>query len=324
MQEKHSTKKRVVVIGGGTGTYTVLTGLKKQADVWPTAIVSMADSGGSTGVLRTSLGVLPPGDIRRALIALSEAEAEETMLKLFNYRFPDGAVESHNFGNLFLAALEQIHGGFDKAVEEASRILRVRGSVIPVTLDSVHLHARYEDGLEVHGETNIDIPKHDARLRVEKVWLDPSGALNPKAKEALMAADLIVVGPGDLYTSISPNLLVKDMAEALKASSAPKIYVVNIMTKRGETHGFLVHHFIEVIERHLGSGVLTHVIYNVASPKREMLEPYEAEGAEFVVCDEALLPQDRHRYLAEDLLDEGHLLRHDADKLARVLLSILS
>ncbi len=312
-----------MVIGGGTGTYTVLSGLKKYPDVWPTAIVTMADDGGSTGSLRTSMGVLPGGDIRRALVALSEAEAEESLLKLFNYRFPSGAVEEHNFGNLFLAALEKIYGGFDNAVEEASRILRVRGSVIPVTLDNVRLHARYEDGLEVHGETNIDIPKHDASLHVEKVWLDPAGRLNGKAREAILSAHLIVIGPGDLYTSIVPNLLVDGMREALQDTKARKVYIVNVMTKRGETHGFLAHHFVEAIEQYLGKGVLTHVLYNTAEPHKEHLKPYEKEGAAFVRCDASCLPSDAYCCIPHDVLAQGSLIRHDPDKLAKALLSIL-
>ena len=313
-------KKRVVVIGGGAGTYTGLSGLKKYPHVFPIAIVTMADDGGSTGALRTSLGVLPPGDIRRALVALSEAE--ETVLNLFNYRFPSGAVEGHSFGNLFLAALEKTLGGFDRAVEEASRILRVRGAVVPVTLDKVRLHAEYADGSMAHGETNIDIPKHDAQLRLKRVWLDPSGALNPKAREAICSADLVIVGPGDLYTSIVPNLLVRGMQDALKESKAPKVYVVNVMTKLGETHGFCAHMFVEEITRHIGENVLTHVLYNTAQPEERFLEFYSAEGAVYVVCDEQLLPKGP-QYLAHDVLAIGSLIRHDPDKLARVLTSLL-
>ena len=280
----------------------------------------MADDGGSTGALRTSLGVLPPGDIRRALVALSEAE--ETVLNLFNYRFPSGAVEEHSFGNLFLAALEKTLGGFDRAVEEASRILRVRGAVVPVTLDQVRLHAQYEDGSVAHGETNIDIPKHDAQLRLRRVWLDPSGRLNPKAYDAIYGADLVVVGPGDLYTSIVPNLLIEGMQEALCTSKAPKVHVVNVMTKLGETHGFAVHRFVEEIEQRVGKNILTHVLYNIAMPEERFLEPYRAEGAECVVCHKELLPEGP-QYLAHDVLAAGSLIRHDSDKLAQALTSLL-
>lgn len=314
-------KKRIVVIGGGTGTYTVLSGLKKYPDVWPSAIVSMADDGGSTGALRTALGVLPPGDIRRALVALSEAE--EDLLKLFAYRFPTDALSGHNFGNLFLAALEKIHGGFDRAVEEASRILRVRGSVIPVTLDNVRLHARYEDGSEAHGETNIDIPKHDARLRVDTVWLDPAGAINPKARDAIQDAHAVVIGPGDLYTSVVPNLLVEGMREALEETKARKIYVVNIMTKRGETHGFCAEDFVRVVVQHLGQGVLTHVLHNTTPSNPDHIILYESEGADQVMRNGHGGQDGVPMWVSQDLLAQGPLVRHDADKLARAILSIL-
>ena len=244
------------------------------------------------------------------------------MLNLFNYRFPSGAVEEHSFGNLFLAALEKTLGGFDRAVEEASRILRVRGAVVPVTLDQVRLHAQYEDGSVAHGETNIDIPKHDAQLRLRRVWLDPSGRLNPKAYDAIYGADLVVVGPGDLYTSIVPNLLIEGMQEALCTSKAPKVHVVNVMTKLGETHGFAVHRFVEEIEQRVGKNILTHVLYNIAMPEERFLEPYRAEGAECVVCHKELLPEGP-QYLAHDVLAAGSLIRHDSDKLAQALTSLL-
>lgn len=313
---------KIVVIGGGTGTFTVLTGLKKYPDVLPSAIVSMADDGGSTGALRTSMGALPPGDVRRALIALSEVESEESLIRLFNYRFPSEAAEGHSFGNLFLAALEKMLGSFDAAVEEASRILKVRGKVVPVTLDDVRLHAICENGLVVDGETNIDVPKHNPFLKIFNVWLDPPGVLNPKACKLILEADAVVIGPGDLYTSIVPNLLVRGMPEAIRHTKAAKIFVVNLMTKAGETHGFRVHDFVEGVEGYMGKGILTHVLYNIVLPDPEYLHVYRTEGAEFVRCDTSILPQGP-KYIAADVLASNPLIRHDPDKLAKHLVSIV-
>src|SRR3989344_297873 len=249
-------KKRphFVVMGGGTGTFTVLSALKAY-DVQLSAIVSMADDGGSTGILRDQYGVLPPGDVRRALVALSEASVE--LRELFNYRFSSGDFAGHSFGNLFLSTLEKIQGNFGSAVEEASRILNVKGNVIPVTLGNVRLYARLQDGTTLSGETNIDIPKRGrSRAPIDTVWLRPKAKINPHAEKAIMDADVVVIGPGDIYTSIIPNLLVSGVPKALQQSKARKVYVCNLMTKFGETQNFTAMNFLDAIERYLGKDIL--------------------------------------------------------------------
>jgi uncharacterized cofD-like protein len=311
--------KNVVVICGGSGGYAVLTGIKQYHDITPQAVVTMADNGGSTGVLRTSMGILPPGDVRRALVALSEAE--EIWLKLFAYRFEKTA-QDHNLGNLILAALEKLHdGNFEKAVDEAARLLRIRGSVIPVTLNDVTLHAEYDDGSIAHGETSIDLGNASRRL-IRKAWLDPAGVLNPRARAAILQADLIVIGPGDVYTSLVPNLLVRGMKEAISKSPAKKVYVVNVMTKPAETNGFGVHDFVEAIRRHLGPESLTHVLYNTNIPTEKTLLKYREEGKEFVKCSHEKMP-DGIECIGDDLLAAGELIRHDPGKLAHALVSLL-
>src|SRR3989338_10208038 len=238
-------RKKIVVIGGGTGTFTVLSGLKKYP-VELTAIVSMADDGGSTGVLRDEFGMLPAGDIRRALVALS-SYPEKFLTDLFTYRFRDSEVDGHNFGNLILVALERVTGSFEHAVAAASRLLDVRGRVLPVTFSDVRLYAELENGEIIKGETNIDIPKHDGRLLIRRVWLQPKGRANPKALNAIMNADMIIIGPGYLFTSIIPNFLVSGIQNALWKSKAKKVYVANLMTKYGETNGFSGADFLAVL-----------------------------------------------------------------------------
>lgn len=311
-------KPRIVVIGGGTGAFTVLAGLKKYP-VRLTAIVSMADDGGSTGILREEFGILPPGDIRRALVALSRADSK-LMLQLFNYRFAEGGLNGHSMGNLLLTSLDRITGSFEKAVQGASNLLRVEGAVYPVTLDNVKLMAKLEDGSIIHGETNIDIPKHDGNLEIEQLWLEPTGRIYKKAREALMQADLIVLGPGDLYTSIIPNLLVNGMAETLRMSTAKKIYVANIMTKWGETHGFTVGDFVRTMEKYLGTGVLDYVFVNTKRPGRNRLERYEKEFAEFVEMGD--IPEGP-RVVCRQFLRPRTFVRHDPEKIAQAIISLI-
>jgi len=310
--------KQVVVIGGGTGVFTVLTGLKEYP-LELTAIVTMADEGGSSGILREEFGVLPPGDIRRALVALSSSSP--TLARLFRYRFPKGKeLNGHNFGNLFLSALEKITGSFPKAVEEASRILGVKGKVIPVTLNNTHLVASLENGLIIKGEDNIDIPKHDGRIKIKEVLLRPQARANPAALQAIQQADAIVIGPGDLYTSIIPNFLVKGVKETLKKSPAQKIYVCNIMTKYGETNGFSADKFLNTLETYLGKNVIDYFIVNVSSPQSKHLSRYKKEKAEAVKYNRKLLKNKKKlKVIFARLLRKGSFLRHDSKKLARVI-----
>ncbi len=319
--------KRVVVIGGGTGVFNVLTGLKKYP-FHLTAIVTVSDNGGSSGILREEFGVLPPGDVRRALVALSSSSTP-LLAKLFNYRFKDGeSLKGHSFGNLFLTALERITGDFSSAVKEAGKILGVKGEVIPVSLDKTRLFAELENGYLVVGETNIDVPKHDGNLKIKRVFLNPPAKANPEAIAAIKKADVIIIGPGDLYTSIVPNFLVRRIKQAIKSSSATKIYICNIMTKYGETTGFTARDFLTIIEKYLGKGVLDYFIVNKELPQSRYLKKYQKEQAQVV----SFSPKDfvaelqhkkKPQIILANLLRQGKLLRHDPQKLAKVLAKII-
>ncbi len=315
---KPKNKKRIVVIGGGTGVFTVLSGLRKYPYEL-SAIVSMADDGGSTGVLREEFGILPPGDIRRALVALASGD-RKILSDLFSYRFEEGwGLAGHNFGNVFLTALERVTGSFSKAVKEAARLLGVKGEVIPVTLDKTTLFAELADGRIIKGETNIDIPKHDGRIKIKKVYLKPAARSNPEAISAIKQASSIIIGPGDLYTSIIPNLLVKGIVEAIKGSKAKKIYICNLMTKFGETYGFRASDFLKTLEAYLGEGILDYFIINCQRPSRSRLKPYLKEKADVVEIDEENLPTKNPIVIKSKLLRKGVLIRHDPDKVARLI-----
>ena len=313
-------QKHFVVIGGGTGTFTVLSALKRYP-LKLSAIVSMSDDGKSTGILRDQYGVLPPGDVRRALVALSEDSS--MMRKLFEYRFKNGDFAGHSVGNLFLSAFEKITGNFATAVEEASKILNVKGKVIPVTLDNVRLHAKLYDGTLIKGETNIDIPKGPARAPIKKVWLEPRARIYKGAKEAILDADAIIIGPGDLYTSLIPNLLVFGVPEAIQKSQAKKIYICNLMTKFGETDGFGAENFVNEIEKYVGKNILDFVLRNTKKPSHNVLKRYKKEGSEFVDFSGIVLSRSKFEYVLGDVILEGSLVRHDHKKLAKVLLSFL-
>ena len=314
--------KRIVVIGGGTGTYTVLSALKDYP-VYLSAIVSMADDGGSSGVLREEFGILPTGDVRRALVALSK-HPDELLAKLFTYRFREGGLDGHNFGNLIITALERICGDFEKALLEASRLLAVeKGEVIPVTLSNVRLFAELEDGTVIRGETNIDIPRHDGEKVINKIWLEPEARANPRALRAIRQADLIVIGPGDLYTSIIPNLLVRRVCEAIWQTKAKKVFVCNLMTKYGETHGFVAGDFVAVLENYLGQGILDAIILNNQKPSESILKKYRKERAFFI--DPFLARpagSKKPKVIKTNLIRKGDLARHDHKKLAEAILKL--
>src|SRR3989344_2173168 len=306
--------KNIVCIGGGTGMPLVLRTLKNHP-VHLSAIVAMSDDGGSTGILRDEYGVAATGDVRRALVALSEPEG--ILKELFNYRFGKGGLEGHSFGNLFLTTLEKITGSFAQAVEEAGKILKIKGEVIPVTLDNTRLFAELENGQVIKGETNIDIPKHDGSLRIKKIWLDPEARMNPKAGEAILAADLVIIGPGDIYSSLIPNLLVNGMSEAIKRSKATKLYICNLMTKRGETHDFKAEDFVSEIEKYTP---LDFALFNIKKPGEEILKKYKKAKSEFVEP-----PAFSPKVILADLLAEDGFIRHDSGKkLADVILSLRS
>ncbi len=322
---KQARKKKVVVLGGGTGNFTILNGLKKHPlDI--SVIVSMVDTGGSSGVLRDELGVLPPGDIRQCLVALSSSD--EYMRELMSYRFTNGKLKGHNFGNLLLSALEKSTGSFDKAIEATSEILRIRGRVIPATLDNVQLVAHLKSGKVVRGEHTIEYQNLDD---LEKLVLDPVARANPKAKLAIKSADAVIIAPGDLYQSTIPNLLIKGITEEIRKSKAKKIYVCNLMTKKVHTDGYSVGDFTDKIEFYLG-GKIDFVIYNNKKPDPKLVRRY-AEKGERPVSPGKNLPV--KKFVGGDLLGKKfpkpikndplrrNLIRHNSDKVAEMIVSLL-
>jgi len=314
-------KINIVVIGGGTGTFTVLSGLKKYPNINLSAVVSMADDGGSTGILREEFGILPPGSVRPALVALAPY-SEKALADLFQFRFTEGSFRGHNFGNLLITALFQMHGSFEKAIEEAGKILHIRGSVIPSTLDNARLCAELENGEIIRGETNIDVPKHDGNLRIKKVWLEPPCKANPRAIKAMRLADLIVIGPGDLFSSLLPNLLVKGIPEAIKKSRAKKVYICNMMTKFGETNGFSGRDFVDTIESYLGKDVFDFVVLNTKRPQQDRIAKYEREKAQFVRWKKTDFQGRKFSIISGNFLRPKGFIRHDSAKLAKVLIGL--
>lgn len=324
---------KFVVIGGGTGSFTLLSGLKKYAR-HITALVNMADDGGSTGQLRDELGVLPPGDVRQCLVALSESPKTRD---LFNYRFEEGTFKGHAFGNLFLTALEKMTGSFAEAVEVASEVLKIQGNVEPVTLDSVRLGMRWPDKkvlLEGERVIDADIFKHDPRSA--ELFLEPAAQVNPAALQAIVEADIVVIAPGDLYTSLGSLLIIDGIGEALESTAAKIVYVCNLVTKHGQTDGFTVGDHVAEIERFIGQNVVDYVIYNDAKPTAEAAERYQEEGAYTVDYDRRQLTESHYEAIGADLLGQtivhsgnGDLpqvtrgfIRHNADAVARQLMRI--
>ncbi|MBI4023169.1 YvcK family protein [Candidatus Berkelbacteria bacterium] len=313
-------RSRIVTIGGGTGLYVLLQGLRDY-DVDLTATVTMTDDGGSTGELRDEFGVLPPGDIRRCIVALSESP--ELMKELFQYRFQRGAVAGHSFGNLFITALKEITGSDERAIREAARLLNVRGRVLPVTLDDRQLQATLEDGSVIRGETNIDIPKHNGRLRIRALSLNQPARANPRVLEAIRQADLIVLGPGDLYGSVIANLLVTGIPQAIARSRARVAYVVNLMTKHGETNGFAVHDFVKTIDRYLQPAKLDYVVFSRSRLSPRMRRVYAKSGSEPVRFVQSAIATHPAQFVQAPLAASGNYLRHDSGRLAKVIWALL-
>lgn len=310
--------KRVVCVGGGTGTYTVLLGLKRYTSNL-VAIVPATDSGGSSGVLRDEFGILPPGDIRRCLLALSNSNT--ILRRLFEYRFEEGSLKGHSFGNLFLTALTRLTGGEDEAIKQAGKILHTKGKVLPVTLEDIQLCARLEDGTIIKGETNIDIRRVRPGLKVLDVFLDHDAQAFPEVLKQIKKADIVVIGPGDLYTSIIPNLLVKGVCKALQQSKAKKVYVCNLMTKHGETDGYVASDFISEIIDYLGF-TPDIAILNKSEVPQKVLNRYLAEKAEPVKIDLEKCKGLGPKIIVEDVALSKTLHRHDPDKLAKVILNL--
>lgn len=333
MQEHDAPK--VVVIGGGTGSFSVLIGLKHQP-VSITALVSMADDGGSTGQLRDDLGVLPPGDVRKCLVALSGASEE--LRELFNYRYQDGPLAGHSFGNLFLSTVEKMTHNFDESVRIASSVLRIRGTVVPITLDDVRLSIAWEDKkIVVHGEGKIDVMQFGKGLKRPELYLEPAAHINPKADKAIREADLVVIAPGDIYTSLGALLVVGGVAEALAATQAKVLYVCNLVVKPGQTTGFSVADHAAEIERFAGGPILDDVLYNNAQPPQALLEKYaqagellvpvredELQHAHYAVHGQALIASDIAPSQKGDPL-AGHrsFIRHDSQALAKAIMQFV-
>ncbi|MBP9841279.1 MAG: YvcK family protein [Simkaniaceae bacterium] len=319
--------KKVVVVGGGTGNYTVLKCLKSHG-VDLSAVVSMADDGGSTGILRDELGVLPPGDVRQCLVALSDSS--ETMRSLMNYRFEQGGLGGHSFGNLLLSALEKVTGSFEHAVEEVGKILFIRGKVIPVTTHKVRLKMVLKDDRLLEGEKEIYLSR-DIERGYKHLYLDPFPTANPHAIQAIGEADLIVIGPGGLHTSIIPNLLVSGISTALKEAKGKKVFIVNLMNRLGQTAGYGTSHYIEEMSRFIGEDIFDYVFVNNQYPPEELMQRYAEEG-ELVSND---LPDDERVVTAPflgqlsdktegDRLIHRSLIRHDPEILSHELMNIVN
>ncbi|MBS1789013.1 MAG: YvcK family protein [Acidobacteria bacterium] len=322
MANNHPSDKTytVSVIGGGTGSFSVLSGLGPYENLQINSIVTMMDSGGDSGRLRDEFGMLPPGDVRRCLVALSE---ESKLLRdLFSFRFVNAPLENRSFGNLFLLALTKMLGSEKEAVEAISRILKIRGRVIPVTWNHSHLYAELADGKIVAGEANISVPEHDARIPIERVYLDPQADANPEAVEAILESDFVVFAPGDLFTSTIPNLLVKGIPEAIRQTRAPVIYVLNLMTKHGETDDYSASQHVAQIIRYAGRSPDAVLVHQGTVPA-EMALKYEEEKARQVRVDVA----DLHRLgvklvKAGDVMSATSLVRHDSARTAKALIDV--
>ncbi|MBI5409350.1 MAG: YvcK family protein [Nitrospirae bacterium] len=315
--------KNLLIIGGGTGSYTILKGLKAYSDRYKlTAIVSMMDSGGDTGKLRDEYGILPPGDVRRCLVALSEES--DLIKKLFQYRFSSGSLKGKNFGNIFLTALSDITGSDEQAIKETGNILKIKGRVIPVTLDNVDLCAKLEDGSVIHGESNIDIPKHNPELRIKQVFLKPKAKANPDAVDAILNADAIIIGPGDLYTSIIPNFLVAGIPEAVCGCKAEKIYICNLMTKYGETHHLSASEHVKALKKFAKIKCLDNVIVNNGEPSHELLKEYAKEHSFPVSYDvKELYELGVKKVIEADIMNKQVLIRHNPERVAAEVVRII-
>jgi len=327
VQTTHTGGQKLVAIGGGTGLSTLLAGLKRlvgktEDPIWIdtlSAIVTVSDDGGSSGRIRDELQMLPPGDIRNCMIALSE---DSTLLsRLFKYRFRGGGgLGGHSFGNLFLAALTEVTGDFTQAIRLSSEVLASKGHIFPATISDIRLAAELEDGSVVRGETQISASK----VPIRTLRLEPEQCLPlPGALKAIRAADIITVGPGSLYTSILPNLLVSQVARVIGNSNATKIFVNNLMTQPGETDGYSAREHIETIKKYAPEIHFDYVVVNDRRISKEQAELYAAEGAYQIGIDDPIDAAIDHatEIVRADLLDDGEKVRHNADRLAQVVLN---
>lgn len=330
----YNTKKipRIVCIGGGTGTFVILKGLKEYT-CQLSAIVTMSDSGGSNKRIRDEFGLLPTSDIRQCFVALSEEKGGIGLLrKLFMYRFEKGkGLTGMTFGNLFMAALSDILGSQEEAIRQTGKVLRIHGTVIPVSYTNTNLFAVYENNTIVAEEHLIDEPCHDGKLKINNVFLKPEAEANSEALKVIRGADIIIIGPGDLYTSLIPNLLVHDIAREIIDSSAKKIFVMNLMTKYGQTYNFAATDHLHAIEQYLDKAI-DIIILNDAPMNTDALKIYEKyhekpvvnnlpKKSYFTQIQEDIISNDLHIKSKSDRLYRS-LIRHDSDKLAQIIIKI--
>ena len=308
---------KVVTIGGGSGLSVLLEGLKEYTSNI-TAIVTVADDGGSSGRLREQFDILPPGDIRNCLVAL--ADAPQLMRELFQFRFSSGSdLNGHSFGNLFITVMTKLTGDFEKAIKESSKVLAIRGQVIPSTLTKVQLVAQYKDGTITQGEAQI--PKE--HKPIQKVFLRPDNATSiPDAIKAIKEASIIVLGPGSLYTSIIPNLLIKEITEAVVAADAIKVYVCNIMTQSGETDGYSASDHVKALIEHSHPRLINYCLVNVGKVTQALLDRYHKDNSYPIVADSRKIRSMGYRVIEDDIIDAGDYVRHNSDKLVRLLVGL--
>lgn len=320
-------KHKIVTIGGGSGQFALLSGLRDLRGIDITAIVSMVDSGGSTGRLRDELGILPPGDVLKCVLALSpQRDIIRTML--LKRLTGDRRLRGHNAGNMLLTMLAEYTRSFATGVKALSEILDAQGTILPVTVDKATLVAQLTDGSRIYGQKAIDVPRETQREKIQDIYLVPHHhdtiSVYPPVIEAINRADFIFIGPGDLFTSIIPNLLVPGVKEAIQETRAKVFYIVNIMTKYGETDTFKGYDFVRSIEEYIGRAI-DGVIYNTMKPAQKILEQYREEKAEFVEIDESKKEWKDRKIYSQDLLSvTGGIVRHDSKKLASLISEIIS
>jgi uncharacterized cofD-like protein len=314
---------KITALGGGTGLSALLRGLKGYTEQI-TAIVTVADDGGSSGMLRQDFGILPPGDIRNCILAL--ANVEPLMEQVMQYRFKEGSLKGQSLGNLFIAAMTDLCDGFEQAIKQMGNVLAVTGRVLPVSLNNISLSARLENGTVIQGESRIPEVQMEQNSPISEVSLYPPNARAlPEALKAIAEADVIVIGPGSLYTSIMPNLLLPEISDAIRTSPAKKIYAANIMTQPGETSGYSLEDHIKAIFRHGGEGLMDAVIVNHGKPPEDLLDHYRKDGSEPIFHTNGQQSAIGIPVITGDLLDfsKGYI-RHNPSKLARLVIRAAS
>lgn len=310
---------RIVCLGGGNAMPKALLSGLKNYPVKLSVICAMLDSGGSAGRLRKDYKIISPGDIRRALIAL--ANTSSVIENFFDYRFKTGELKGHNFANLFITALELTTNNYQKTIKEISKFLNIRHEVLPATFDNSNLYAILENGKIISGEANIDVPKHNGNLKIKKVFLKPKARAFPQTILAIKKADLIAIGPGDLYSSIAQILLTEGLAKAIRKSQAKKIYICNLMTKYGETNNFSVLDFTNEIEKYLG-GPVDYVLYNNFIPEKERIKKYKKEHPELLELVKINENLPTKKFIGKNLLINKGPIEHDKKKMAKIIFNL--